>query len=83
VRNLRNVDTVFRAGPFRFAALLPETPPDGAAAAAQRVETRVPDIAVSCSLPVRTGIRSTGWAEGEVPSVDDVLAEIEGRHSAA
>ncbi|MBE0636285.1 diguanylate cyclase, partial [Candidatus Bipolaricaulota bacterium] len=31
VSNLRNVDVIFRIGERRFASLLPETPPDGAA----------------------------------------------------
>ncbi len=76
VRNLRNVDTVFRVGPARFAALLPETPPAGAVAAAQRVEARVPDLTIGFAFPVRLSLRSLGWAGDGAPGVDEVLAGI-------
>jgi diguanylate cyclase (GGDEF)-like protein len=76
VRNLRNVDIVFRVGPFRFAALLPETPAEGAAIAAQRVESRIPDLTVGYPFPVVLALRAMGWAEDGAPGIDDVLADI-------
>lgn len=76
VRNLRNVDIVFRIGPFRFAALLPETPADGAAIAARRVESRIPDLTAGHPFPVALTVRAMGWAEDGAPAIDDVLADI-------
>lgn len=81
VRNLRNVDTVFRVGAFRFAALLPETPADGARAAARRIEVRIPDLTTGHPFPVTVAIRATGWAEDGAPAIDDVLADITGSGS--
>jgi hypothetical protein len=75
LRSLRNVDTVFRVGPFRFAALLPETPADGAAAAARRVETRIPDVTVGYAFPLALRIHALGWAD-DAPPIDDALADI-------
>lgn len=78
VRNLRNVDTVFRVGPTRFAALLPETPPAGAAAAARRVEARIPDLAASLGFPMSLRLRAIGWAEDGAPEIDEVLRDTLG-----
>ncbi len=76
IRNLRNVDTVFRVGPFRFAALLPETPSDGAIAAARRVEARIPDLTAARPFPIALTLRAMGWADDTAPALDDVLADI-------
>jgi len=76
VRNLRNVDTVFRVGPARFAALLPETSPEGAAAAARRIEARTPDVATSLGFPVSLSLRTMGWIGEDAPATSAVLADI-------
>jgi diguanylate cyclase (GGDEF)-like protein len=79
VSNLRNVDVLFRVGPFRFAALLPETPLAGAAVAAGRLRNQIPDITARYAFPVVLDIQAMGWGEDGAPAIDDVLADIAGR----
>lgn len=76
VRNLRTVDTVFRVGPARFAALLPETPKDGADAASRRIQTRIPDVTTRYAFPVTLTLRALGWADDGAPPIHEVLADI-------
>ncbi len=78
VSNLRNVDVLFRVGRFRFASLLPETPPAGAAVAAGRLKAQVPDLTAKYSFPVALDIIPMGWGEEGAPSIDDVLKDIVG-----
>ena len=78
VANLRNVDVLFRVGPFRFASLLPETPPAGAAVAAERLRSQSPDIAARYAFPLELDIQAMGWGEDGAPAIDDVLADIVG-----
>ncbi|MGD9676496.1 MAG: HAMP domain-containing protein, partial [Candidatus Bipolaricaulia bacterium] len=78
VRNLRNVDVLFRVGPFRFATVMPETPFAGAAIAAARVAARVPDLTAEFSFPVELEIAPLGWGEQGAPPIDEVMKEIVG-----
>ncbi len=78
VRNLRNVDVLFRVGPFRFVSLMPETPPAGADVAAGRVRTRIPDLAAELALPVELEITPLGWGEDGAPAIDDVIRDLVG-----
>jgi diguanylate cyclase (GGDEF)-like protein len=79
VSNLRNVDLIFRVTDFRFAALLPETPAEGAAVAAERLRVSAPDVTSHFEFPVSLEISSSGWSGEGTPSVDEVLARITGR----
>jgi len=79
VGNLRNVDLIFRVSEFRFVALLPETPPEGAAVAAERLRASSPDVTSHFDFPVSLEFSSLGWSGEETPSVDEVLEEITGR----
>lgn len=76
--NLRRVDTVFRTGEVQFAALLPETPLDGARIAAERLRTYAPDVASAFSFHVELSIRALGWAQEDAPSVDAILRDLSG-----
>jgi diguanylate cyclase (GGDEF)-like protein len=78
VSNLRNVDVLFRIGGQRFAALLPETPPDGAAVAAQRLGAQIPDITNQYDFDVDLAIEHVGWGEDGAPAIDEVVALISG-----
>jgi len=77
--NLRNVDLIFRVTDFRFAALLPETPAEGAAVAAERLRVSAPDVTSHFEFPVSLEISSSGWSGEGTPSVEEVLARITGR----
>jgi len=78
VSNLRNVDVLFRIGELRFAALLPETPPDGAGIAAKRLEAQVPDITNQYEFAVDLAIAHVGWGEDGAPAIDEVINLISG-----
>jgi diguanylate cyclase (GGDEF)-like protein len=78
VSNLRNVDVLFRVGPFQFASLLPETPPAGAAVAAGRLRTQIPDVTAQFAFPVALDVRVMGWGEEGAPAIDEVLKDIVG-----
>jgi diguanylate cyclase (GGDEF)-like protein len=82
VSNLRNVDVLFRVGPFRFASLLPETPPAGAAVAAGRLRIQVPDVTAQYSFSVALDVRVMGWGEEGAPAIDEVLKDIAGSDDA-
>lgn len=73
VAGLRRVDTVFRIAPYRLAAILPETPADGAAVAAERLRRFSSDVTSLFSFPVALRIRSGGWGETEEVSLDQAL----------
>ena len=78
VSNLRNVDVLFRIGELRFAALLPETPADGAAVAAKRVEDRIPDVTSQYEFAVGLAITHVGWGEDGAPAIDEIIDLIAG-----
>jgi diguanylate cyclase (GGDEF)-like protein len=73
VSNLRNVDVLFRVGELRFAALLPETPPEGAAVAAKRLEAQTPDVTSQYEFAVDLAIAHIGWEEDGAPAIDEVI----------
>ena len=78
VHNLRNVDVLFRVSDLRFASLLPETPPDGAAVAAERLRGMVPDVTASFDFPVTLTIKHMGWEEEGASAIDEILQRIVG-----
>ncbi|MEE8593038.1 MAG: diguanylate cyclase [Candidatus Bipolaricaulota bacterium] len=78
VSNLRNVDVLFRIGELRFASVLPETPPDGAAVAAGRLRTQVPDVTSQYEFALDLVIAHKGWGEDGAPSIDEVIDLISG-----
>ena len=78
VSNLRNVDVLFRIGELRFAALLPETPSDGARIAAKRLESQVPDVTNQYEFAVDLAIAHVGWGEDGAPAIDEVIDLISG-----
>ncbi len=73
VSNLRNVDVLFRIGDLRFASLLPETPPEGAAVAAKRLEAQIPDVTSQYEFAVDLAIAHIGWEEDGAPAIDEVI----------
>lgn len=73
VSGLRRVDTVFRIGPSRLAAILPETPAEGAAVAADRLRRFVSDVTSLFSFPIDIRIRSGGWTATEEVPLDQAL----------
>ncbi len=73
VSNLRNVDVLFRVSELRFAALLPETPPEGAAVAAKRLEAQTPDVTSQYEFAVDLAIAHIGWEEDGAPAIDEVI----------
>ena len=78
VSNLRNVDVLFRIAELRFASLLPETPSDGAAVAAMRLKTRVPDVTSQYEFALDLAITHKGWGEDGAPPIDEVIDLISG-----
>ena len=78
VGNLRNVDVLYRVDEFRFASMLPETPPAGAAVAAQRLRDLVPDITSGFEFPLEISIRHFGWSEEGAPEIDEIIDHVTG-----
>ena len=78
VGNLRNVDVLFRVDDLRFASLLPETPPEGAGVAAERLRSLVPDVTALFEFPFTVSITHVGWGEEGAPAMDDVIERIVG-----
>jgi GGDEF domain-containing protein len=78
VGNLRNVDVLYRVAERRFASMLSETPPSGAAVAADRLRGLVPDVASELGFPVEISIGHVGWSEEGAPSIDVVLERVLG-----
>jgi len=78
VGNLRNVDVLFRIGELRFASLLPETSPDGAAVAAERLRTLVPDVTSQYEFTLDLAVAHKGWGEDGAPAIDEVMDLITG-----
>lgn len=78
VGNLRNVDVLFRVGDRRFASLLPETPSDGAAVAAERLRRLVPDVTAQFDFPFVVSVVPMGWGEDGAPAIEDVIGRVVG-----
>ncbi len=78
VGNLRNVDVLYRVADVRFASMLPETPPAGAAVAAERLRALVPDVTAHLDFPVEIAIAHLGWSEEGAPEIDIVIAQVVG-----
>ncbi len=78
VSNLRNVDVLFRINDTRFASLLPETPPEGATAAATRLMAQIPDVTSQYDFDLDLVIEPIGWGEAGAPGIDEVVALISG-----
>ncbi|MBU1048693.1 diguanylate cyclase [Candidatus Bipolaricaulota bacterium] len=78
VSNLRNVDVLFRISDKRFASLLPETPPEGAAVAARRLGAQTPDVTNQYDFDLELAIEHIGWGEEGAPAIDEVVALISG-----
>jgi len=78
VRNLRNVDVLFRVGPFRFVSLMPETPLAGATVAAGRLRKRIPDLTAEFAFPIELDIRPVGWEQEGAPAIDEVFRDLVG-----
>jgi len=78
VGNLRNVDVLFRVGDLRFVSLLPQTPPDGAGVAAERLRSLVPDVTALFEFPFEVTISHVGWGEDGAPGIDEVIAQVVG-----
>ena len=78
VGNLRNVDVLFRIGELRFASLLPETPPDGAAVAAERLRALVPDVTSQYEFTLDLAVAYKGWGEDGAPGINEVVDLITG-----
>ena len=73
VGNIRNVDVLFRVGDQRFASLLAETPPSGAAVAAERLRSRIADVTNQFEFHVELAIMHLGWSEEGAPTIDEVI----------
>jgi len=78
VGNLRNVDVLFRVGELRFASLLAETPPSGAATAAERLRSRIADVTNQFEFHVELTIAHLGWSEEGAPTIDEVIDQVLG-----
>jgi len=78
VGNLRNVDVLYRISERRFASMLPETPPAGAAVAGQRLQGLVPDVTAQLPFPVEIRIAHVGWSEEGAPEIDVVMEQVLG-----
>ena len=78
VGNLRNVDVLFRVNDLRFASLLPETPPEGASVAAERLRSLVPDVTALFEFPFDVSIAHLGWSEDGAPEIEEIIAQIAG-----
>ena len=76
VSNLRNVDVLFRIGKRRFASLLPETPQEGAAVAAARLEKQIPDVTNQYDFDIKLAIVHVGWGDEGAPEIDEITTLI-------
>jgi diguanylate cyclase (GGDEF)-like protein len=78
VGNLRNVDVLYRISEHRFASMLAETPPEGAAVAAERLRGLVPDVTSRFDFPIEVSITHVGWSEEGAPEIDVVIERVLG-----
>jgi len=77
---LRSVDPLFRVSDDRFVALLPETPPDGAQIAAERLTNQVADLKVETDLSFTIVVKAAGWSGEETPELEEVLQQVRDPH---
>jgi GGDEF domain-containing protein len=78
VRSLRTVDSLFRITDDRFVTLLPETPSEGAAAAARRLESLSPNLLLETEDRFSITIIPMGWEEGGTPPLDAIMDRLLG-----
>ena len=76
MRTLRAVDPVFRVSEDRFAVLLPETPPEGAQVAADRLKEHSADLRSRFAFPVSLKVAAIGWDPEEAPGLEDALRQV-------
>ncbi|MEW5825376.1 MAG: HAMP domain-containing protein [Candidatus Bipolaricaulota bacterium] len=76
VKSLRKVDSLFALSDDRFVALLPETPPAGAAVAAARLLAYSSDVAASTEYSVAWTASPMGWEAGAGPVAEDLVARL-------
>jgi len=81
VSSIRNVDVIFRTSAYRFVALLPETPPDGAEVAASRLRDASPDVTAHVEFPVSLRFTPVGWRASDAPSIEEILERVTDRPS--
>jgi len=73
---VRRVDTVFRIGSDRMAALLPVTPLERAWVAADRLRAYSADVVSKFDFPVSLTVISMGWEPDDDASVDVILHQL-------
>jgi GGDEF domain-containing protein len=73
---LRSVDLVSRVSKQRFAVLLPETAPDGAQIAADRLNAQADDLKAETGLLFSITVKIIGWSGKETPRLEDVLQQV-------
>jgi diguanylate cyclase (GGDEF)-like protein len=73
---LRRVDTVFRIGSDRMAALLPVTPLEGAWIAADRLRVYSADVVSQFGFPVSLTVTSMGWEPDDDASAAAILHQL-------
>jgi len=73
---VRRVDTVFRIGSDRMAALLPVTPLERAWVAADRLRAYSADVVSEFDFPVSLTVISMGWEPDDDASVDVILHQL-------
>jgi diguanylate cyclase (GGDEF)-like protein len=73
---LRRVDTVFRIGADRMAALLPVTSLEGAWVAADRLRAYSADVVSQVAFPVSLTVTSMGWEPDDDVSADVILHQL-------
>ena len=73
---VRRVDTVFRIGSDRMAALLPVTPLVRAWVAADRLRAYSADVVSEFDFPVSLTVISMGWEPDDDASVDVILHQL-------
>ncbi len=78
VRNLRAVDSLFRITENRFVTLLPETPPEGAAVAARRLETQLPTLLLETKGAFSLRIVPMGWEQTGTRPLDEIMDRLLG-----
>jgi hypothetical protein len=56
--------------------MLPETPPAGAAVAAERLRGLVPDVTAQFDFPFDVSIDHIGWEGDDAPAIDEAIGRI-------
>jgi GGDEF domain-containing protein len=73
---LRSVDLLSRVSKWRFVALLPETPPEGAQVAADRLNDQLVDLKAETGLAFSVNIEVIGWSGRKTPRLEDILQQV-------